>query len=192
MLMGAQTTMTAARRGGVEEKAWALVQRVGIFGYAEIAAELSISIDAATKIVRGWQAEGRVKVRHGGSGRVRKMFELTPAYREPQDRGSLIAAQLWTGMRGLKTFCPEGLRAHCREDLKVTLEDASAYCQALLRGGYLRVESTAVPGKREARYKLVHNSGPRAPVEKRVKAVWDPNEGAYAFVSGVGRVERAK
>lgn len=193
MLMGAQTTMTAARRGGVEEKAWALVQRVTVFGYAEIAAELSISMDAATKLVKGWVEEGRVQVRHGGGSRGRKMFQLTPSYREPQDRASRVAAQLWTAMRGLhKNFSPTDLRVHCVEDLEVTSAEASAYCQSLLQGGYLRVLTTAVPDKREARYKLVHNSGPRAPVEKRVKAVWDPNEGAYAFVSGVGRVERAK
>ena len=192
MLMGAQTTMTAARRGGVEEKAWALVQRVTVFGYAEIAAELSISMDAATKLVKDWVDEGRVQVRHGGGKRGRKMFQLTPSYREPQDRASRVAGQLWTAMRGLKNFTPTDLKAHCAEELEITPVEASAYCQSLLQGGYLRVQTTAVPGKREARYKLVHNSGPRAPVEKRVKAVWDPNEAAYAFVSGVGRVERAK
>lgn len=192
MVMGAQTTMTAARLGGVEEKAWALAQRVTVFGYAEIAAELSISMDAATKLVKGWIEEGRVQVRHGGGSRGRKMFQLTPSYREPQDRASRVAAQLWTSMRGLKKFGPTDLRVHCAEEIGITPVEASAYCQSLLQGGYLRVLTTAVPDKREARYQLVHNSGPRAPVEKRVKAVWDPNEGAYAFVSGVGRVERAK
>ena len=192
MLMGAQTTMTAARRGGVEDKAWALVQRVTVFGYAEIAAELSISVDAAARIVKDWVDTGRVRVRHGGGTRGRKMFEVTPDYREPQGRGSRVAAQLWTGARGLKKFTPTDLLAHCTEDLKADLQEASAYCQALLRGGFLRVITTAVPGVREARYQLVRNTGPRAPVEKRVKAIWDPNEAAYAFVSGVGRVERAK
>lgn len=192
MMMGAHQTTTARRMPEVEARAWALVQRVAVFGYAEVSAELSISMAAATKIVTGWMEEGRVRVQRGGSKGGRKLFELTPAYREPTDRASLIAAQLWTAMRGLKKFTPLDLKAHCREDLRVDLAEASAYCQALLRGDYLKVLRTAVPGQRDATYQLVRNTGPKAPREKRVAAVWDPNESAYAFVSGVGRVERAR
>lgn len=193
MLMGANETVTAARMEATEAKAWALAQRVGKFGYAEIATELSISADAAKRIILGWCDEGRVRVEHGGGAKGRKMFVLTPEYRQPTDRTSLIAGQFWTAMRTLKKFGPVDLLAHCREDLRPELKEARAYCRALLQGGYLSVLRTADPSVgREATYVLVHNSGPRAPQEKRVTAVWDANEGAYAFVSGIGRVERAK
>jgi hypothetical protein len=192
MEMNAHHSAVAKRLPEIEARAWAFAQRASVFGYAEVQVEISISAETSQKIVRRWLEEGRIKVRVGGSKGGRKMFELTAEYREPKDRTSLIAQQLWTAARGLKKFTPVDLAAHCRADLKAELREASAYCQALLRGGYLKVIRTAVPGQREATYQLVRNSGPRAPREKRVTAIWDPNEAAYAFVSGVGRVERAR
>ncbi|PTE20247.1 hypothetical protein C5F48_18600 [Cereibacter changlensis JA139] len=185
MLMHTHQTTTAKRRAAVEAKAWEIALRMEVFGYAEIAAELLIGMEPATDIVRGWEAAGRVRVQRGGNGNSRKMFELTPAYREPKDRGSQVSQQLWTAMRGLKSFTPVDLASHCRADLRVDLREASAYCQTLLRAKYLRVSRTAVPGKREATYRLVKNTGPRAPREKRVAAVWDPNDSAYSYVPGM-------
>ena len=184
----AYQTTTAARRTETDDRAWALALRTGIFGYAELSAELSISLDAAKAIILAWIAEGRAKVRHGGGQAGRKMFEVTAAYREPTDRTSKVAQQMWTAMRGLKSFTPVDLQAHCTPDLRVDLTEASAYAQALLRGGYLNVVRTAVPGVRDATYKLIRDTGPRAPREKRVQAIWDPNDAAYAFISGMGRI----
>lgn len=188
MRAGALQSTSSTRIDAVTAKAWALVQRLGVFGYAEVAADLSISMEAATKIVRGWEAEGRVRVKRGGGTAGRKKFEISPAYREPQDRAGKIAAQLWTGMRGLKSFSPVDLAAHCRADLAVTVLEASEYCQALLRAGYLRVVRTAIPETRPAIYALIRNSGPRPPRERRVRAVWDENDGAFVYIAGAGRL----
>ncbi len=188
MTMGALQSTSATRRKAVEAKAWALVQRITVFGYAEIAAELSISMEAATKIVRGWETEGRARVRSGGNAVARKKFEITPAYREPQDRAGKVALQLWTGMRGLKSFTPVDLAAHCRADLAVTVAEASEYCQALLRAGYLRVLRTAIPDTRPAQYALIRNTGPKPPRERRVRAVYDENDGAFVYIAGAGRL----
>lgn len=181
-------TATAARMGAIGSRAWAFALRVGVFGYAEVSAELSISMDAARDIIQGWITEGRAKVRSGGNAAGRKMFELTAAYREPMDRTSQVAQQIWTAARGLKTFTPLDLQSHCVPDLRVDVAEASAYAQALLRGGYLNVVRTASPGVREATYKLIRDTGPRAPREKRVQAIWDPNEAAFVFISGLGRI----
>lgn len=185
MLMGTLKTTTAKRLPEVERRAWEFALRHEAFGYAEVSSEIMISMDAATALVRKWQDEGRVRVQRGGSGNSRKIFELTPEYREPKGRAPQICQQLWNGMRGLKTFTPVDLASHCREDLRVVVQEASAYCQQLLRAGYLRVVRTAVPGKRDATYQLVRNSGPRAPREKRIVAVWDPNESIYAYIPGM-------
>jgi hypothetical protein len=192
MLMGTQVTAIKKRMPEIEARAWAWAQRVIAFGYAEVQVENSLSLTTTETIVRSWLAEGRIKRRSGGSKGGRLIFEIATAYREPKDRTSLISQQLWTGARGLKKFTAVDLMAHCRADLKADLKEASSYCQALLRGGYLRVVRTAVPGQRDAVYQLVRNTGPRAPLEKRVSAIWDQNEAAYAFVSGVGRLERPK
>lgn len=186
-----ETTTTAARLPEVEARAWAFARRVSVFGYAELTVELTISQATAKTIVAGWIAAGRVQVRNGGHRNQRKMFELTPEHREPGDRTSLIRQQLWTAMRGLRSFGPLDLVAHCRADLRVVEAEASSYAQALLRAGYLRVTRTAIPGERTATYQLILNTGPQAPRERRIQAVWDPNDGAYAYISGLGRMERS-
>lgn len=190
-LMEAHEVTTAARRDEVETKIWALAQRQGTFGYGEVVAELSISDRVAREIILGWVAAGRVIERPAGK-RHRKMFTLPEYHREPQDRSSKLAQQLWNAMRGLKVFGPVDLASHCTDDLAATVAESSAYAQALLRGGYLKVVRTASPGKHEATYKLVRNTGPRPPREKRVQAIWDPNEATYAYVAGVGRIGGAR
>lgn len=186
-LMEAHEVTTPAKREEIEAKIWALAQRHGTFGYGEIVAELSISDRVARDIVLGWVDAGRVIERPAGK-RHRKMFCLPDHHREPKDRSGKLAQQFWTAMRGLKSFGPVDLASHCSEDLTPTLAEASAYAQSLLRGGYLKVIRTASPGKREATYQLVRNTGPRPPREKRVQAIWDPNEATYAYVAGVGRL----
>ena len=176
-----------ARRAEVEAKIWQLAQRQVSFGYGEVVAELSLSERLVREVLLGWVAEGRLTERGPGK-RHRKMFEVTAAYRAPKDRAGMIAQQLWTAMRGLKTFDPIDLAAQCREDLSVSVAEASAYAQSMLRGGYLKVRRTASPGLREATYQLVRDTGPRPPRERRVTAVWDPNEANYAYVAGVGRI----
>lgn len=186
--MESYQTTSAARRPEVEGRIWALAQRQVTFGYGEVIAELSLSEAMVREVLLRWVAEGRL-TQAGAGKRHRKMFEVTAAYREPKDRLSIVAQQLWTGMRGMKVFEPLDLSAQCREDLQVTQAEASAYAQALLRGGYLKVRCTASPPVREAKYQLVRDTGPRPPREKRVTAVWDPNEATYAYVAGIGRIK---
>ncbi|MDO9527116.1 MAG: hypothetical protein Q7J57_16515, partial [Gemmobacter sp.] len=169
MAMGALQSTTSTRIAAIEARAWALAQRIGIFGYAEIAAELSISMEAATKIVRGWESEGRISIKSGGNASGRKRFAVAADHRPPQGRVGAVAQQLWQSMRGLKQFSPVDLAAHCRADLGVTPAEASEYCQALLRAGYLRVARLAAPPARPAIYALIRNTGPRAPRERRVR-----------------------
>ena len=49
------------------------------------------------------------------------------------------------------------------------------FVNLLLRSGYLKVLRKARHGKHLARYRLIRNTGPKPPVEKRVRATWDPN-----------------
>ena len=189
--VGANTSTVAERQQLLEARIWKLVQRQVVFGYGEICAELSVEERKIRPILLGWVAEGKLIERPAGKAH-RKMFELSRPYREPKDRMSIVAQQLWTAMRGLKSFDPVALASHSRVDLAVTLTEASSYCQSLLRGGYLKVVRTASPGVREATYRLIRDSGPLPPREKRVNAVWDPNDVAYAYVAGVGRIGGAR
>ena len=190
-LMEAHQVTTPARRDEVAGKIWALAQRQGTFGYGEIVAELSISDRVVRDIVLAWVAEGRVIELPAGK-RHRKMFRLPDLHREPRDRMSRLLQQFWNTMRGLKTFGPMDLASHCTEDLAATAVEASAYAQVLLRGGYLKVIRTASPGRHLATYKLIRDTGPRPPREKRVQAIWDPNDAIYSYIAGVGRTGGAR
>ncbi|MDP2064178.1 MAG: hypothetical protein Q8Q63_03405 [Phaeovulum sp.] len=41
-----------------------------------------------------------------------------------------------------------------------------------------------MPGRREAIYRLIRNTGPRPPRERRVRAVWDDNLGELVLLNG--------
>jgi hypothetical protein len=93
---------------------------------------------------------------------------------------------MWTAMRQMRGgFTPRDLAAHATtEETLVTLETAQDYCRSLLGAGYLGVARKAVPGKTEAIYRLIKNTGPRAPREKRVRAVIDANTEQTILIGG--------
>lgn len=179
--------VTVETRAAIADAAWALAGRLGSFTYAEISAELHISMDRASEIVRGWEGEGAVLRTAGGIG-LRNRFQVVAEFRRPQMVKGSVSLNLWTAMRGLRSFTPTDLASHSTTDeVQVSVEAAQGYCQALLRAKYLRVERTAIPGKREAIYRLIQMTGPRPPRERRVKAVFDDNLGRIVHVSGVDK-----
>jgi len=185
---------TRDRLPEIQERAWEVACRLEVLGASELQVELSISRKVAVDTLDLWEREGRVRLKHGGgrgpeNGRPRrKLFEIAPEYREEKERGFQVARQLWRAARRLRDFTPTDLKAHCSAELKVETEEASDYCQILLRADYLAVIRKAAPGIHEARYRLLINNGPAPPQEKRVRAVWDPNLGEYVHISGLGRI----
>jgi hypothetical protein len=174
-------------RDALAEAALAAARRRDTFSYGDIAADVGLSMERATLIVRGWAAAGLAEVAREPRGGLRKLFRLIgegqaalrPAGRTPEDN-------LWTAMRGLRSFTPTDVAAHATNDLiVVTLDHARAYCRFLLAAGYLRVMRKAEPvRKREAIYRLIRDTGPKAPRERRVRAVLDPNKGAISLLAG--------
>lgn len=176
--------MTSDRRTAAVARAWAVAQRLPVFGYAEIEVEAQVSRPMSVEIVSAWLADGRIRTRAIPGHAGRKMFELTPDTRDAMDRGTRIRQQLWTAARGLTVFTATDLAAHCTEDLAVTPAEASAFAQMLLKAGYLKVVALASPPAREARYRLLRDTGPKAPRERRITAVWDENEVRYVHIPG--------
>ena len=177
----------ARNRDAVAEAALAAARLRETFSYGDIAADVRIPMERATLIVRGWVASGLAEVAREPRGGLRKLFRLIgegdgavrPAGRTPEDN-------LWTAMRGLRSFTPTDLAAHAvTEAVAVTVDHARAYCRFLLAAGYLRVMRKAEPSrKREAIYHLVRNTGPKSPRERRVRAVLDPNTAALSLLEG--------
>lgn len=167
------------------EAAWAVALRHGTFGYAEISAELHISMDKAAQIIRGWEAEGAVTVVAAPAhGPARKKFRADGDFvRLP---GRSAEENMWTAMRKLRSFSPSAISAHATTDqIAVPVDKAAAYCRCLLAAGYLTVTRRAAPAmKREPIYRLAVETGPKAPVPARVRALRDPNTGKVMLLGG--------
>lgn len=172
-------------RSEIVAAAWAHAVRLDAFGYSEISRAMKIGHDAATRIVRSWAADGVLEPVQTGH-RLRKLWRVRPGRRPVLPAPTRSAEQnMWTAMRGLQSFTPTDIAAHA-STAAVAVESgvAAAYARALTAAGYLRVARKAAAGGREAIYRLVRNSGPRPPVERRVRAVVDGNTSAITLIAG--------
>lgn len=158
------------------------------FTYQQVAADNRVPVETATSIVRGWQREGVVIVAAEArtEGQQHKLFKVNPQYKpteEPKGRTSLH--NMWQAMRGLKAFSVQDIAVWgTTEAVQVSLDAARSFASALLQAGYLRVERKAMPGKHDAIYRLVKNTGPIPPMVRRVEAVVDLNTGATILIGG--------
>lgn len=147
------------------------------FCNADIALKLGVTEDHARKIVRGWRKAELLEEVSSGH-RQRSYWAVKPSARlQLAAKARSPEQNMWTAMRQLKGgFTPRDLAAHATtEETRVTPEAAQDYCRSLLGAGYLGVTRKSVPGKTEAIYRLIRNTGPRAPRERRVRAVVDDN-----------------
>lgn len=173
------------QRETIAEAAWALACTLPKFGTAELSIGVKARERTVAKIVRDWAAEGRLIVEQPASPRVRGMWRIDPSFVPKRVVGRTVEDCAWTAMRQSKTFSPRILAASAStEAIEVTVEFAQAYCRSLLTAGYLVVVRKAVPGKTEPMYRLVKNTGPRAPRERRVRAVVDENTAQTILIGG--------
>jgi hypothetical protein len=184
----ATMTVTQDRLAMVEAECWKIALRLRTFGYAEISAEAAISLKAATDIVRSWAQAGKCGLFRPGNGAGRKLFRVSSELQRASDPAFASLRKIWTAMRGLKSFSPTDLSAHATVgDIEIRATETASYCQTLLWAGYLVVKRTAVPGQREAIYRLVRDTGPNPPRARRVRAVFDDNLGELVRVEGQER-----
>ena len=88
-------------------------------------------------------------------------------------------SRAWRAMRILKCFSARAIEAHSGAHL----ENIKSFIYALRQSGFLAITHEARPDN-PARYLLVRNSGPRSPLVRRDKHVFDPNTGtAYSRIS---------
>lgn len=103
---------------------------------------------------------------------------------QPVTQGAGVE-NMWRSMRMLGQFSPRDIAAHsCTDAVSVTEATANSYCSTLFRAGFLRVVRKAVPGRAQAIYRLVRNSGPLPPQIQRAPQVFDPNTGAVHALGG--------
>lgn len=173
------------------DAAWATAQRLRTFTYHDLAAAASIGVEKATAFVQHWERARAVEFIGIGPKRRKEwkvVAEVLPQRSHADGsaiRTSTVQGNLWRSMRAFRSFSPVDLVAHSNTpDCAVSLEASREYCQMLTRAEYLRVERPGIPGQREAIYRLVNNTGPRAPMERRVRAVYDENLGKIVHLAG--------
>ncbi|MGV6840007.1 MAG: hypothetical protein ACWA40_07405 [Planktomarina sp.] len=183
-----QSTGAAGGQDGV----WAHIRRVKVFTVTDIHNATGIPRKTISDYIKRLIAGGVVQT-HGNGGDVDR-FELvrdmgvhTPRFRpngEPVTQG-MGTQNMWRAMRMMAEFSPCDIAAHSSTDtVKVSEATAKTYCSHLLRSGYLRVLVKAIPGKRQARYRLIKDTGPLPPKVQRVKRVFDQNSGQVMHVEG--------
>lgn len=106
---------------------------------------------------------------------------------KPCTQGSGTEA-MWTTMRILADFNADELVAHASTRAPVRRDTAIDYIKHLSRAGYLQIvrEERSLgfgKGRVAARYRLAprRDTGPRPPMIKRTKAVFDPNLGKVVW-----------
>lgn len=176
----------------LHDQAWAYVQDQTEFRHEDIMQAIGVVRSTAQKWIYQWERAGHIRVvRLEHKKRfyrvAEQQAETPPKYRTDMSaiKSQTVHGNIWRSMRMMRQFSPTDLAIHSTTDVvDVSDQAAKEYCRMLTRAGYLRVIDKALPGRREARYRLVKNTGPRPPREKRVRAVFDENLDEFTHVAG--------
>lgn len=170
---------------------WTLAKIHEEFTAHDLAVAAKRSVQFVQKALKDWRKWGYI-VDAGMRGN-RKLYRVvkrdagTPPVTDLNGRvirdGTPIE-NMWFVIRKSGVFSHHDIAMQANtEDVDVSEELARDYCRMLANAGYLRVERKADGKGRPALYRLVQNTGPRPPREKRIRAVWDDNKQDYTYVS---------
>lgn len=94
---------------------------------------------------------------------------------EPVAQGNGVE-NMWRTMRMLREFTPRDVAVHSTTSkAQVAERTALAYVKFLHQTGYLLCIQKSAGKKGQAAYRLIRNTGPKAPMIQKVKRVYDPN-----------------
>lgn len=164
-------------RTDMQGKVWVALEKAknGATAY-ELNKATGVPISSIQHMLGRWELMGQIKPggkRDGKTGRSPTIYHAVS--KTPQTFGP-AEYRMWQSARGLGIFSAADIAAHASvEGGPVTQDDAHRYCRMLLTAGYVRVREKARAGERPARYMLIRNTGPRAPVKRRVTVFFDPN-----------------
>jgi len=152
------------------------------FTVYRLSAQTHVPVETVRRILKRWTSSGRV-VCEGLGRRHRKVYRMTDRARIAHPTGN-ADWNMWRSARMLGQFTAVDIQMHSNTaSAEVSAANAHRFCTMLLRGGYLRVVRKAVSGRHPAMYRLIRDTGPKPPVERRVRAIWDPNTREFAHVA---------
>jgi len=173
-------------RSELEQLTWKRVKDLSEFHWSDIAAT-GVHDDTAQKYVRRWERAGRIIcIRKDMHRKVYRNADIGPVSDpHPISAEATPEGNMWRAMRQLRQFSPIDVAAHANAGgIEVTVEKARSYCRQLLASRHLKVRQTAIPGRREALYQIVEDTGPRPPRAVRLAGILDPNTGDFSPAKG--------
>ena len=186
-------TQAAADRRAL---AWGVACSLPEFTQHSFQHHLGMGYKAARSICQDWLAHKLVTVTEAKPGRrQRKIYAVKTIYRGAKTYEEALASthgkgtpqgNMWRAMRGLVTFTATDIAIHANvEPVRVSLDDAVAYCTALEEAKYIRVDARASRSRSEPVFRILRNTGINPPVQRAVLAIWDENLGAFTHAPGV-------
>lgn len=171
--------MTRLDTAALEREFTALIARHDEFNWRTVMQEMGIGERACGRLIKQFETGGLITVcRVKGSSKW---------YSRPAQAGSVEHSEgasaikkMWTSMMRHREFTALDVSLSSSPgSISVTQAEAQSYCTRLMKAGYLRVIVTAIPGRRDARYRLIEPTGPNPPRPRRVSGIHDPNTGAF-------------
>jgi hypothetical protein len=146
-----------------------------------LSAAAHISTTTASVLLNGWLRAGVLRKAANYTDR-RPLYDVVPPDQRPSSQRRTAEQNMWDAMKGLAVFTPVDLAAHATtEEIAVTEQKARDYCQQLMAGGYLRCTQKGTK-TRAPEYALIRRTGAIAPLERRVRAISDPNTGQFHVI----------
>ena len=160
---------------------WEVAKKLQEFRPSDLI-KYGVQLSTAQTFIKFWVGRGwaRVRRKDDSNNVFYCSVEMFDAEIKPVSGEASAEGNMWRVMRRLPTFTPIDIATHANAGgVEVTVQKARSYCQRLLGAGYLRVRVQAVPGRREAAYTLIENTGPRAPTPARIQGLLDPNTSEF-------------
>lgn len=181
--------LPADQAGNPRQAMWTAIKKcAGSFTIADIVDATKMNRSTVYDYLRGLTEAGHLEytpVTQGQPGQWQLIHDT--GFHAPRVRrdgktvtSGEVSGQLWLAMCHLKDFDFRDLMQSA--SIEIAESAAKDYCSNLLAAGYFRVLKKANPAKGQiARYRLIRNTGPKAPQIQRVKRVFDPNTGEAFF-----------
>ena len=171
------------------EQLWTLAKIHQEFTAHDLSAAARRSLEYVREAFKEWVKCGFLE--QSGKRGSRVVYRVTskagnPSDAEEESVQSGPFEKMWFAIRhagGPFTYRDIAMMANS-EATPVTEQEAQTFCQMLANSGYLRADVKADGRGRLAIYRLIQNTGPIPPRERRVRGVWDENKQAFTHIQG--------
>lgn len=174
-------------RTDAQRKIWDFIRTRRRFTRADVKAACAVTDWQLDNYIQLLKLEGVInQIGREDHCKVWTVHDVTAATELAARQRDTSEGAMWRAMRQLVVFSPADIEAALAGTPNAISErDARTYCGVLVKANYLRVEVKARPGERQARYRLVRNTGPQPPVQRRIAVVVDGNTEQPVWMQGV-------